>query len=323
MHAARLIEPRRVAIEHAAVPEPGAGEVRMQIQGCGLCGSNLAPWQGLPWLHYPLAAGELGHEAWGIVDRVGEGVDGLQLGQRCAFLSSRAFAEYCVTSAATLVSAPAEAAIFPGEALGCVFNIARRAEIRPGGNAAVIGVGFIGALLIQLASKVGARVIAVSRRPFSLEIAERMGATDIVSTGDAQAAARQVMELTNGAGCERVIEAAGTQASLDLASGIVGCGGRLIIAGYHQDGPRQVNLQSWNWRGIDVINAHERSVERNVAGVRAAADAIAAGTLDPTPLYTHEFSLAQCGEAFETLSKRPVGFVKGWIRFQGAERLNA
>jgi threonine dehydrogenase-like Zn-dependent dehydrogenase len=304
------------------VPEPGIGEVRMQIHGCGLCGSNLAPWQGLPSLQYPLAAGELGHEAWGVVDRLGEGVDGVQPGQRCAFLSSRAFAEYCLTSAATLVSAPPGAAIFPGEALGCVFNIARRSEIRPGDNVAVIGVGFLGALLIQLARNAGARVIALSRRPFSLAIAERMGAADILSTVDAQAAARQVMQRTGGAGCERVIEAAGTQASLDLASEIVACGGRLIIAGYHQDGPRQVNLQSWNWRGIDVINAHERSVERNVAGVRAAAEAIAAGTLDPSPLYTHEFSLAQCAEAFETLARRPAGFVKGWIRFDSAERLN-
>ena len=58
--------------------------------------------------------------------------------------------------------------------------------------------------------------------------------------------------------CKRVIEAAGAQATLGLAPALTGTYGRLIIAGYHQDGPRQVNVQLWNWRAIDVINAHER-----------------------------------------------------------------
>jgi len=54
-----------------------------------------------------------------------------------------------------------------------------------------------------------------------------------------------------------VIEAAGQQWPLDLATELTRERGRLIIAGYHQDGPRQINMQLWNWRGLDVINAHE------------------------------------------------------------------
>ena len=67
-------------------------------------------------------------------------------------------------------------------------------------------------------------------------------------------------QITAGRLCERVIEAVGKQWPLDLAGELVGYGGKLIIAGYHQDGPRQVNMQSWNWKGIDVINAHERDL---------------------------------------------------------------
>ena len=65
-------------------------------------------------------------------------------------------------------------------------------------------------------------------------------------------------ELTGGSFCDRVIEAVGKQWPLDLAGEITRERGRLIIAGYHQDGPRQVNMWLWNWRGLDVINAHER-----------------------------------------------------------------
>jgi threonine dehydrogenase-like Zn-dependent dehydrogenase len=323
MRAARLIQPQRIEIETAAVPEPGPGEVRIRIEGCGVCGSNLAPWRGLPWLRYPLAPGEAGHEAWGRVDRLGSEVQGVGVGERCAFLSARGFAEYAVTDAATLVAAPPETEIFPGEALGCAFNIYRRADIHAGHTVALIGVGFLGALLVRLAARAGARVIALSQRPFSLDLARRMGAVEALSMEDPQTALNQVMELTGGKACARVIEAAGTQASLDVASELVATYGKLIIAGYHQDGPRQVNLQSWNWRGIDIINAHERSLERCVAGMRDAAAEVASGALDPAPLYTHAFRLEDCAAAFETLAARPPGFVKGWIHVDGAERPNA
>ena len=313
MRAARFIEPRHIEIQTAPRPQPGPAEVRIQVEGCGVCGSNLAAWRGLPWLHYPMAPGEPGHEAWGRIDEIGSEVRHARAGERYAFLSACAFAEYAIADAASLVALPPGTDIFPGEALGCALNIHRRCEIRAGDTVALIGVGFIGALLVRLAARAGARVIALSRREFSLQVARRLGAVETFSSQTSEAIAH-VMELTEGKGCERVIEAAGTQPSLDLASALVSTGGRLIIAGYHQDGPRQINLQSWNWRGIDVINAHERDPERYVSGMRAAAAQIASGALDPSSLYTHGFSLDQCAEAFEILETRPAGFVKCWIR---------
>jgi threonine dehydrogenase-like Zn-dependent dehydrogenase len=314
MRAARLIEPQCIEIQHIERPLPGPNEVRMRIEGCGVCGSNLAAWSGLPGLNYPLEPGEPGHEAWGFIDRLGSAVHDRHLGERCAFLSSRGFAEYAIADAASLVPLPAHTEIFPGEALACALNIHRRSEIRAGQTVALVGVGFIGALLVRLASRAGARVIALSRREYSLQIARRFGAVEALCCQNFDQALSQVMELTRGKGCERVVEAAGTQESLDLASALVSTGGRLIVAGYHQDGPRRINLQSWNWRGIDVINAHERDSSRYVAAMQAAAAQIASGVLDPAPLYTHDFPLEQCSLAFKTLEMRPPGFVKAFIR---------
>ena len=112
---------------------------------------------------------------------------------------------------------------------------------------------------------------------------------------------------------ERVIEAVGLQWPLDLAGELTGERGRLVVAGYHQDGPRQVNMQMWNWRGIDVINAHERDPRMYVQGIREAIALMADGTLDTEPLFTHRFPLDRLGEALEMTRTRPDGFLKAVV----------
>ena len=120
-------------------------------------------------------------------------------------------------------------------------------------------------------------MIAIARRPFALEVARQFGAVETIAMDDHWRIIEQVKELTGGRFCEVVIEATGKQWPLDLAAELTSERGRLVIAGYHQDGPRQVNMQLWNWRGIDVINAHERDPKMYLSGMRAAAEAVAAG----------------------------------------------
>ena len=314
MRAARIVAPRRVEIDLIAVPEPGPGEVRIQVDGCGVCGSNLPLWRGRPWFQYPIEPGAPGHEGWGRVDRIGAEVGGVRPGERVAFLSSRAYAEYDIARADSLVRVPATTEIFPGEALGCAMNIFRRCDIEPEQTVAVLGIGFLGALLIQLAVAAGAQVIAISRRPFALQVARRCGAAEALASSDPKIVIARVLERTGGRGCPGVIEAAGEQETLDLASELVGVRGRLVIAGYHQDSPRRVNMQLWNWRGIDVINAHERDPRRYVGGMKAAADRVTQGSLHTSSLYTHGFPLENISAAFAALEERPEGFLKAWIQ---------
>ena len=320
MKAARLVARRQFEIENVPLPRPGATEVRVRLQGCGLCGSNLAAWRGQPWTQYPLAAGAPGHEGWGVVDEIGSGVRCVSRGDRVAFLSDHGFAEYDLASVSTVVPIPPHLEIFPGEALGCAVNIFRRADIRPGEWVAVVGIGFIGALLVALAARAGARVVAISRRAYSLETARRMGAGETLSLDHPRRVIERILRQTAGAGCACVVEAAGEQATLDVAAELVRVRGRLVIAGYHQDGERRVNMQLWNWRGIDVINAHERDPEIYTRGILAAAEAVGGGKFDPSPLYTHGFPLERIADAFETLDARPPGFMKAWLRIGDEER---
>ena len=180
---------------------------------------------------------------------------------------------------------------------------------------AIVGIGFLGAVLTRLASEAGARVIAISRRQESLDLGRRFGAAETVAMDDHPRIVETVDALTGGRMCERVIEAVGKQWPLDLAGELVGFGGRLGVAGYHQDGPRQVNMQAWNWKGIDVVNAHERDPDICRRGLREAVEAVASGRIDPAALYTHRYPLARLGEALAATRDKPAGFVKALITY--------
>ena len=315
MRAAVVEGPRSLRVVRTAVPEPGPGQVRVRIEGCGVCASNVVPWEGPAWMRFPTEPGGLGHEGWGVVDALGEGVAGLRLGARVATLSQRSYAEYDVADAGSVVELPAalDGRPFPGEPLGCAMNILRRVGVEPGQTVAIVGIGFLGALLTRLAADAGARVVAIARRPFALALARRMGAEETVAMDDHRRIVEAVREITRGAFCPRVIEAVGKQWPLDLAAELTAERGRLVIAGYHQDGPRQVNMQLWNWRGLDVVNAHERDPAVYAAGVRAAIDAVAAGRLDPEPLLTHSYPLERLDEALNATRDRPDGFLKALV----------
>ncbi len=318
MRAAVLVGPGRFEMQDAPVPQPGPGEVRVRLEGCGVCASNIEPWEGQPWSTYPGAPGGMGHEGWGVVDALGEGVSDVAAGERVTMMSERGFAPYDVATVDQLVRLPAalDGQAFPGEPLACAMNIFRRADVLPGQTVAIVGIGFLGAVLTKLASDAGARVIAISRREQSLALARANGAAETVPMDDHWAIIEKVKALTDGALCERVIEAVGKQWPLDLASAIVGFGGRLVVAGYHQDGPRQVNMQDWNWKGIDVINAHERDPRVNLRGLNEAVAAVAGGRVDLAALLTHRFALAELNEAVAATRDKPAGFVKAVVTFE-------
>lgn len=317
MQAMVLVAPKQIEMREMPIPTPASNELLVRLEGCGVCASNIPPWEGREWFKYPMPPGQLGHEAWGIVEKVGQDVNHFAPGDRVAMLSDRSYAEYDVVdqSKAMLLPDALAGQPFPAEPLGCAMNIFERSGIKAGDTVAIIGIGFLGALLTRLAEQAGAHVIAISRRAFSLGLARSMGAQTTIEMLDHWKIIEQVRSLTNGRFCDVVIEAVGKQWPIDLAAELARERGRLVIAGYHQDGPRQINMQLWNWRGLDVINAHERETAVYLSGMQAAAEAVVSGRLDPSPLYTHRFSLDRLDEALEMTCNRPDGFVKALIDF--------
>ena len=315
MQAAVLVAPGEMRLETVPRPEPKATEVLVRLEGCGVCASNLPPWEGREWFSYPMEPGALGHEGWGVVEQVGAGVSDFKIGDRVAMLSGHAYAEYDTAAQNAVVKLPGALRDkpLPGEPLGCAVNIFARSEVRSGQTVAIVGIGFLGALLTRLAKNAGASVIAVARRPFAQAVAKQLGAAHVLPMDDHWRIIEQVKALTDGNGCDVVIEAVGKQGPLDLSAELTKERGRLVIAGYHQDGLRSVNMQLWNWRGLDVINAHERDPLLYTGGIEKAVSAVASGALDPAPLYTHLFSLEQLADALNATRERPDGFLKALV----------
>jgi len=313
--AARLQAASHIVLENVGVRPPQPGEARVRLEGCGVCGSNLPVWEGRPWFTYPLEPGSPGHEGWGVIEEIGAQLQGFAVGDRVALLSAHAYAEHDYAGAEALVRLPPQLAgqPFPGEPLACAVNIFRRSEIQAGQSVAIVGVGFLGAVLTQLCVRAGARVVALSRRPFALRTAEQLGANATIGLADNGQALHRARQLAPQDGYERVIECVGSQEALDIGSELVGTRGRFVIAGYHQDGDRRINLQAWNWRGIDVINAHERDPARYRQGIEAAIDLVVSGEIAPGRLFTHQFPLQDIGAAFDLLARRPAGFLKGLV----------
>jgi NADPH:quinone reductase len=107
MQAAVFTGAQRLQVVSLALPEPGPHDIRIRLEGCGVCASNLPVWEGRPWFAYPLAPGAPGHEGWGRIDALGHDVHGLTLGQRVAVLSLHAYATYDMAPADAVVPLPA------------------------------------------------------------------------------------------------------------------------------------------------------------------------------------------------------------------------
>jgi threonine dehydrogenase-like Zn-dependent dehydrogenase len=316
MKTSVIESPGHIRIIETSIPKVNDEEVLVKLKGTGLCISNLPVWEGREWFSYPFEPGSPGHEGYGVIEKVGRKVTNLSVGDRVALISYHAYAEYDKTHMSNVVkltNMPIQSA-FPGEPIACAVNIFERCDIRRSDTVTVIGTGYLGCLLIQLIKSTGARVIGVSRRKTSLEYAEQSGADELVQFTDVWETIHNIRMLTPG-GTARVIEATGVQEAIDVATDVVAERGRMIIAGYHQDGLRKVNMQQWNWKGLDVINAHEREQAIYVEGLRKAVHYVRLGVLRPEELITHQFEFREINKAFKMMHDKPEGFLKGIITY--------
>ncbi|HEX2935831.1 MAG TPA: zinc-binding dehydrogenase [Bacteroidales bacterium] len=316
MLASVIESPRSIIIREMAIPEIKDEDVLVKLDGTGLCSSNLPVWEGREWFTYPIEPGSPGHEGYGTVVQAGKDVRGIDVGDKVALISYNAYAEFDKAHYSNVVRLP-QALIgtpFLGEPAACVVNIFKRSDIQPGQKVLVIGSGFMGSLMIQLIKNAGAEVVAVSRRQTSVQFAEKAGADQIVRFSDVSQCIDDLYKLSS-AGFSRIIEVTGSQNAIDLASEMISIRGKMIIAGYHQNGLRTVNMQSWNWKGIDVINAHERDPNIYTEGLKEAIHLTELNILRPNDFITHQFDLQSINKAFETLHDRPEGFIKAIITY--------
>lgn len=327
MKAARFHAPGEpLRIEELPDPQPGRGQVVVQVQACGICGSDAHFWEG----HAPVAKTPitLGHEPAGTVETVGEGADGIEPGQRvvvragsscgrCAAcrggqegLCERSqvlgmhidggLAERVVVDAASLLpvpdGVPLEQAAIIGDAVATPYHaLVERGGLRPGEDVAVFGCGGLGYHAIQIARLSGAAtIIAVDVRPAALERAAAVGADATVNASE-ERASRRIRELTGGV--DLAIECVGRAESIGEAVTSLRRGGRAVVVGM---GPEAIalpppNIFTWSeYALIGSFGSSARTVERLLAMA-------ATGRLDLSRSVTHRLPLDEVNHGLELL----------------------
>jgi len=306
--------PGRWEITDEPVPRPGPNEVLVEVHACGVCTYDLHVYRSND--AYPL---RLGHEPAGVVAEVGSEVTGVAAGDRVTGRLYPSFAEYVLARPEDLVilpdSVPFHAGL--GEPLAVLVEAERRSKVALGSQVAVVGLGFMGLAFTRLLRLRGAGlIVGIDPRADAREAARASGA-DLVFAPDAlpdQYRLTRFEDWQTQRGFDLVVEASGSEAGLTLAGELVRAHGTLSILGAHET--RTVQVGMWNWKAIDVVNAHVRDHSLLMSGMRVGVGLLAAGRLNLEPLITHRYPLEEIATAFSNLAEKPEGFIKAVIDFR-------
>jgi len=303
--------PGQWAISDEPVPRPGPNEALVEVHACGVCTYDLHVLRSSD--AFPL---RLGHEPAGVVAEVGSQVTEVVAGDRVTGRLPPSFAEYVLAPAQDLVTLPDSVPFHAGlgEPLAVLVEAERRSHAALGARVAVVGLGFMGLAFTRILRLRGAGlIVGIDPRSDVGEAALASGA-DQVFPPDALADQLRLTRFEDWQtqrGFDLVVEASGSQAGLTLAGELVRAHGTLSILGAHER--RVVEVGMWNWKAIDVVNAHVRDHARLISSMRVGVGLLATGRLSLRPLITHRYPLEEISMAFSDLAEKPPGFIKAVI----------
>jgi threonine dehydrogenase-like Zn-dependent dehydrogenase len=255
----------------------------------------------------------------GVVVEIGPVVTRLREGDRVTGLFKGAYADLCLATEAELLPVPdgvaEENAL--GEPLACLVNAQRRTPVELANRVALIGLGYMGLGMLQLLKLRGpSRIVAIDVREDARAAATSLGADEVYHPSEfpPEFVLTNFGDWQSDRGFDVVVEGSGTQPGLTLAGEMVRAHGVLSILGYHQGGPRQVDVGMWNWKAIDVVNAHVRRRADLMESMRIGLDLAASGLIDLGALVSHRYTLDEVDRAYTDLLEKPPGFIKAVIR---------
>ncbi len=330
MRAVVYDEPRSFAVREVARPVAGPGEVVVDVDLAGLCGTDLHLHEGGFFASFPLTPG---HESTGTVRAVGEGVTHLEVGGRVAVDNASACGRclecsrgnhlFCEHFLSLGVNAPggfAESLVSPAhkvypaddlapelavlaEPLACAVHGMDVLGLRPGADVLVVGAGTTGLLLSQLLLHGGAgRVTVAAPTAFKLELAEAYGVDRIVQvTRDAGETARTLAALQPG-GFDVAVDVTGAAPVVQHLPDLVATNGTVFVYGMCDEDARVA------WSPYDVFR-RQLTVKGSFAQVDCMERSLAllrSGRVRTEGLVTHRFPLAEYGAALEALRSDPT-----------------
>ena len=288
----------------------GPDEVLVKGHLSGICGSDKAMFRGdIPEkITLPLW---IGHESGGTVIEVGSKVREVKPGDRVmVFNWCNTMADYYVVSVSGLQPVPEGldmdlAAL--GEPIACAMYSGLTCGVTLGDVAVVYGMGFAGQIIAQTVKRMGAQtVVAIDVAEHKLAIARRLGSDVAINASD-QDPVQAVLDLTKGRGADVVVEAAGSEASMNQATAMLKHNGILALYSWITQ-PVTLNIGRWHDDGLQIRTTclvHHTNQERFI-WTPWALRPVMQGLVDVRPLITHEFPLEKVAEAFAVADKDPT-----------------
>ena len=315
-----------ITIGESSAAAPGAGEVRIRVSHCGICGTDLHIFHG-KMDHRVRLPQVIGHEMSGTIEALGDGVDGWSAGDRvtvrpldpcgecpackaghthiCMKLkfigidTPGAMQGLWTVPAHTLHRLPDALSFEQGaliEPLAVACHDVRLSELAPGEFAVVQGGGPIGLLIALVARAAGGRVLISELNPFRLKLARELGfeavdprETDLVAC---------VNERTGGAGADVVFEVSGVAAAAEMMTKLPRTRGRIVVVAIYSQ-PAPVHLFQFFWRELKLIGARVYEAQDFEKAITLAAE----GTLPLERVVTRVLPLEELTEGFREMER--------------------
>lgn len=334
MKAALLKNVFEMTVEDVAVPRPKPDEVLIRVKASAVCGSDLKAYEGKhPLIKPPII---LGHEFSGMVEEMGTSVRGFRIGERvvvepsfacgrCFFCKREAyslcenlrqlghqlpgsFAEYTVAKAKFTYPLP-EGVSFERAALTQPLAISLhaidRTGVEKGQSVAILGMGAIGLLLLQVARLRGARVFASDLIESKLNLAKVFGA-ERVGIGSSPDLVDQIREWSNGLGADVVIEAAGSSATIKQAFSAVRRAGVILLLGLTGHEQETIPLERVTVEELNVLG----TIRYARGDFSRAIEMIRQNRIDLDPLIVRRFGLAETPRVLEEMVRAPESVLR-------------
>ncbi|MFY9610155.1 MAG: alcohol dehydrogenase [Blastocatellia bacterium] len=309
------------------IPEPGAGQVRIKVEACGICHSDSLTREGIfPGIQYPRVPG---HEVAGIVDAVGAGVVdwtesqrvgvgwhggycghcepcrrgnffACQWGQVTGISYDGGYADYMVAHSSGLALIPEQLSAVEAGPLVCAgvttFNSLRNSGARPNDVVAVLGLGGLGHLAVQFAAKMGFKTVAIARGSDKGPLARQLGAHRYIDSQAEDAAA----ELVKMGGATVILATVTNAKAMSATLGGLGINGKLLVLGAPHE-------------SLEVPAGPLLGGRRSVAGWYSGTsidsqDALSFSTLTGVRAMSEVYPLERAAEAYERMMSGKARF---------------